>query len=319
MDVNGIARWDGSSWQPLGGGLGGEYPFINAFAIYNNELIAGGWFTNIGGVTADNIARWDGSSWQPVGWGLEPMVTSLTVFNGELIAGGIHANQIWRWDGSIWQPLDWTDGQVDVLTVYNGELIVGGTFESVGSVDSKSWARWGQANPIEGDLNHDCSVDELDLQTLAQQWLKDDCGYTGYCGEADLNYDRTVNFSDYAAMTGNWLMWSDSEMWKWAEALSAMDLIATSIRAYYGEHDCIAPPPVLFADLDIVPSDLDGTYFGRECYSIVSSSCSDGHISYVINCNTANNPRPGPTHPASLVLECLPPNYEAIFRVVSTQ
>src|SRR5262249_716952 len=86
--ANNIARWNGSSWQPLWTGLPGA---VYAMAVFDNELMWAGQF----GVAGNNIARWNGSSWQPLGAGLQgalgasgPIVTSLTVFGGALIAGG---------------------------------------------------------------------------------------------------------------------------------------------------------------------------------------------------------------------------------------
>jgi hypothetical protein len=96
---NGIARWNGVSWQSLGSGLGG----VNALTVYNDELIAGG--------GSFGAARWSGSEWQTFGEVLGGPVKALVVFNGELIAagwfgsiGGQNANHIARWDGSRGTP-----------------------------------------------------------------------------------------------------------------------------------------------------------------------------------------------------------------------
>ena len=65
-----IAAWDGTTWQPLGSGMGADYyPYVYALTVYNGELIAGGWFTTAGGNPASYIARWDGSAWQPLAAG----------------------------------------------------------------------------------------------------------------------------------------------------------------------------------------------------------------------------------------------------------
>ena len=114
--ANYIAPWDGTSWQPLGSGMGGTaYPFVYALTVYNGELIAGGLFTTAGGNPANYVARWNGATWQPLGSGMggsSPQVYALTVYNGELIAGGNFAtaggnaaSRIARWNGSAWQPL----------------------------------------------------------------------------------------------------------------------------------------------------------------------------------------------------------------------
>src|SRR5262249_16737999 len=83
-----IARWNGSSWQPLGTGIPGT---VRALTTFNGDLVAGGRF----GVVGNNIATWTGSSWTSLGSGLQgaigpsgPVVDSLTAFGGALIAGG---------------------------------------------------------------------------------------------------------------------------------------------------------------------------------------------------------------------------------------
>ncbi len=158
--ANNIARWDGTTWLPLGRGMNGP---VNALAVYKGELIAAGAFAN-------RIARWDGKSWLPLGSGMNNSVFALTEYNGELIAGGYFTtaggttvNHIARWDGTIWSPLGSGMGgepgdhetQVIALTEYNGELIAGGAFTTAGgtpanriaSWDGKSWSPLGSGMP----------------------------------------------------------------------------------------------------------------------------------------------------------------------------
>jgi hypothetical protein len=94
---------------------------------------------------------WNGSSWRAVGArGVLDWVTSLAVYNGDLIAagglteaGGVPVNFIARWDGTAWTPLGiGTDSGILCMTVYNGELIVGGGFSTAGGVPSSCIARW---------------------------------------------------------------------------------------------------------------------------------------------------------------------------------
>ena len=92
-----IARWDGSSWTPLGSGLSGLSPVVHALEAFDDGsgpgLYAGGAFTVAGGVAANRIARWDGSSWSPLGAGWSSSVmTLLAVDDGDRLAlhvGGI--------------------------------------------------------------------------------------------------------------------------------------------------------------------------------------------------------------------------------------
>ena len=82
------------SWSTLGAGIGaGYYHSVHAFATYNGELYAGGYFTSAGGTPANNIAKWNGTNWSSVGTGINGYVYSLCVFNGELYAGGSFLQQ----------------------------------------------------------------------------------------------------------------------------------------------------------------------------------------------------------------------------------
>jgi hypothetical protein len=70
--ANYIAQWNGSSWSPLGSGLGMPYPYnpyVEALAASGNTLYAGGEFTTAGGHLAHYIAQWNGSRWSALGSG----------------------------------------------------------------------------------------------------------------------------------------------------------------------------------------------------------------------------------------------------------
>jgi hypothetical protein len=158
--ANGIARWDGTSWSPLGSGLtlgsglnGGVYALAE---LPNGDLVAGGEFTIAGGVPANRIARWNGSSWSPFGSGMDSTVGSLAVLpNGDLVAGGsfttagdVTANRIARWNGSSWASLgSGMSSVVRALAVLpNGDLVAGGFFTTAGGVSANRIARWDGAS-----------------------------------------------------------------------------------------------------------------------------------------------------------------------------
>ena len=97
--ANNIARWDGSSWAPLGSGVDGPFssPKVDALTVFDDgsgpALYVAGYFTTAGGMAASNIAKWDGSSWTPLGSGVNDWVRDLTVFDDgtglpSLCAGG---------------------------------------------------------------------------------------------------------------------------------------------------------------------------------------------------------------------------------------
>lgn len=163
INVNRIAKWNGSNWSQLGSGMNDN---IYALAVYNNELIAGGKFTTAGGVSSVKIAKWNGSNWSSLGSGMtgsgiSVSVNALTVFNNELIAGGSFdyaggnsAVNIAKWNGVNWQPLGsglyhsavpTIDG-VRCLTVYNNELVAGGAFDVAGGFGANYIAKWDGTN-----------------------------------------------------------------------------------------------------------------------------------------------------------------------------
>lgn len=184
--INGIARWDGSEWHDVGGGLtGGFEPKVLALHAdtASGLLYVGGEFEQAGGTPAEKIAVWNGSSWSAVGDGFpgpDPNgVHSLHVFQGEICAGGVFSDaggnsdgaHIACFDGADWQPLgggipDW-DISVGIssMEVFDGDLYVGGDFIEVGGVGgtlSRAVARWdgAQWHSVGG-------VDGTDLATTA--------------------------------------------------------------------------------------------------------------------------------------------------------
>lgn len=157
--ANRIARWNGTTWSALGSGLsGGSSGGAWALAVLpNGDLVAGGDFTNAGGVAASRIARWNGSAWSSVGGGTNNPVRALAVLaNGDLVAGGefttagiISATKLARWNGSTWAALGagvsnaGGPGTALALAVTSeGGLVVGGTFDFAGGITSNNVAWW---------------------------------------------------------------------------------------------------------------------------------------------------------------------------------
>ncbi|MFL5764985.1 MAG: T9SS type A sorting domain-containing protein [Bacteroidia bacterium] len=148
-----IAKWNGTSWTPVGGGIISGTG-VSALLVDGPDLYAGGTFTNIGGVLSQNIAKWDGTSWSPLGSGLSlgglAIVNSMTMYQGELYAGGLFAlsgttlvSNIAHWDGTSWQPLgSGTNGEVKTLCIYGTDLYAGGTFTNAGGIPVNNIARW---------------------------------------------------------------------------------------------------------------------------------------------------------------------------------
>ena len=157
-----VARWNGTSWSPLGTGTSnGTNFFVQALALASNgDVYVGGAFTTAGGAAANRVAHWNGMSWSPLGTGtsngMNDNVYALTVAsNGEVYvggqfttAGGTIANRVARWNGTAWNPLGSSldnginDGLFAVAVAGNGDVYVGGYFTQVGGVLANRIAKW---------------------------------------------------------------------------------------------------------------------------------------------------------------------------------
>ncbi|MEZ6038753.1 MAG: hypothetical protein R3F29_14820 [Planctomycetota bacterium] len=116
VTVNRLARFDGTTWSSVGGGV-----TFSTFAAYvyaltelpNGDFVVGGFFTAAGGNAISHIARWDGANWSSFGTGANGDVRAFAQLpGGDLIAGGsfsqmggVMASKVARWNGSAWSPL----------------------------------------------------------------------------------------------------------------------------------------------------------------------------------------------------------------------
>ncbi len=222
LRVNSIARWDGTSWQPLAGphGVGLDEP---AFALEvwddggGEALFVGGWFAVAGGVEVNGVAKWDGTEWEalsgPAGVGTDGVVRAFEVWDdgtGPALfaggtfndAGGIFTNHIAKWDGSAWSPLTGSSGtgiaggsfDVESLAVHDDgsgpQLVVGGDFTLAGGIDARNIARWSGSewSALEGPFANGTAAIVRTLATF------DDGGWPMLFagGDFDLAGGRTV-------------------------------------------------------------------------------------------------------------------------------
>jgi hypothetical protein len=156
--VNGVARWDGSTWRPLANGVRRHdctsevcTATVQALASWNGSLVAAGRFTVAGGAPSLSVARWDGMRWHALGAGLNGDVHALAVYRGALVAAGDFVTSgdgtpipyLATWVDGAWVPLGGgTGGTVYALAVIGGDLIAGGAFETAGAVAARRLARW---------------------------------------------------------------------------------------------------------------------------------------------------------------------------------
>ncbi len=145
--LNFIARFDGTTWQPLAGGMDGPVRSVRA---YPDGLYAAGWFTYADTVQANGLARWDGTQWHRVH--NLPLLDSLTGINfindvalmgDDVYIGGNFDSppntaiySIAKYNGSAWVPLGngfrGTYAQVLRLEANDSLLYVAGAFADQG-------------------------------------------------------------------------------------------------------------------------------------------------------------------------------------------
>jgi hypothetical protein len=148
--ANNIAKWNGTSWSPLGSGIAGTtYPYVYALAVSGSNLYVGGAFTTAGGTSANYIAKWNGTNWSPLGSGVTrtgspPYVYALAVAGSNLYAGGAFlaagstpAYAIAKWDGSSWSALgEGMNGFVYALAASGSDVYAGGDFTGAGGTSA---------------------------------------------------------------------------------------------------------------------------------------------------------------------------------------
>jgi hypothetical protein len=140
-NTRGLAIWNGTNWQ--GTRIGGFSTSVEDFCIYNDMLIVGGRFTQIGDDVFYKIAAYDGENWINIGY-MGTWVSSLTVFNGDLYAGGYFGLRKYlggtEWEDFAVEPNDFIFAlETDTI---NSFMYVGGQFSGVGGQVSMGSAMW---------------------------------------------------------------------------------------------------------------------------------------------------------------------------------
>jgi hypothetical protein len=137
-----VARFDGTSWHPMGAG---STSTVHALTVFNNELYGGIYESGNG------VRRWDGSAWQIVGGTANSFITALGEYNGQLVVGGNFSNiggtavtGLATWNGSAWVAIGNSalNGTVYGLALKDGKLYIAGTFTSVDGGPANRVAVW---------------------------------------------------------------------------------------------------------------------------------------------------------------------------------
>lgn len=217
--VSNVARWNGSTWSPVGGGVGSTASAAGTMTVFDDgngpALIVGGTFTTAGGQPADGIARWNGSTWSAMGTspGMVPRVFHVHDAGAgpELYVGGFCepslpstcTSILSKWSGGTWVSLAAvTNGSVLALDTFDDgtgpALVMSGGFATLNGVTVNGLARWNGAawdRPGTGtDLKYGYALASVDfgrgeelfvlgyLHIVANSKLGDACGaYEVFC------------------------------------------------------------------------------------------------------------------------------------------
>lgn len=145
-----IAMWNGSVWQPLGGGLDNK---VNAVAYYKGKLYAMGLFNNT--VNGQNpglngFARLNGSQWEAVlpnpQWWLGWPYNAMAVANDKLYyfrCSGDVGLCFYRYDGNTNSLLGRFDGNIHTILIDGSDVYVGGDFTVINhSIQARGIAKY---------------------------------------------------------------------------------------------------------------------------------------------------------------------------------
>lgn len=161
-----IARWDGTSWSLVGGGVpvGGTQPvsYVSSLAEYapvpGAQFVVGGRFAAVGGTPVSNLAIWDGAAWSPF---------SSAVLSTAPESVIVRALYVWE------RGADKT-------------LLAGGIFNTIGGGTTVS--NLAEYKCITGDLNGDGKVGQEDLGILLASY--------GVSAGGDLDGDKDTDQAD---------------------------------------------------------------------------------------------------------------------------
>jgi Secretion system C-terminal sorting domain len=103
-DKREIVRWDGDSFESVGGGLKGD-SWVDCLVEYQGKLWVAGSFPMAAGNAGENIMTWDGQQWENPFTGVyfTPQVLDMAVMDGVLYMAGHHyVLENGTWQGPRW-------------------------------------------------------------------------------------------------------------------------------------------------------------------------------------------------------------------------
>jgi hypothetical protein len=161
-----IARWNGDSWEEVGGGISGGrigIVWMNGTEFFGtgstlcstaSGLLVGGDFTKAGAQSLTNLALWNGTNWSSVGGGSDQPIARIISDGNNQIGlgsfshiGGIATEGVALLSGSNWSPLGSGVSSVGLAAARIGsKLYIGGDFQIAGGQSAGFIADWDGTN-----------------------------------------------------------------------------------------------------------------------------------------------------------------------------
>jgi hypothetical protein len=148
--LNGVARWNGSTWAAVGAGfdvINEDIPY--AVSGYGGGIVVGGYLTASGSTPLHHLAFWNGTSWGDFAGGADDVVYTLTLSGSDLLVGGafthvggVEAHGAARWNGSSWSALGDNAEYVSRFREHGGRLFAVGEFQELDGSDVYGVAEW---------------------------------------------------------------------------------------------------------------------------------------------------------------------------------
>jgi len=145
LEAEGMAVYDGSSWQTIGQNSAVHGGLVNAMATLHGDLYVGGTFSKIGSTNAAGFAKWDGRRWSSLG-SFNGDVNAIAI-DGEFVlvggdftqVNGVAVNNIARYYSGKWTSLGGgLDGTVFSIKPIGPCVYVGGAFTNSLAADGQA-------------------------------------------------------------------------------------------------------------------------------------------------------------------------------------